>query len=274
MRVIFDNVEAAIEGFDASFQASAKYVMDASGLREQHSKLKSLQLSFVFMLSICPPQATATLRPSDTASISSVATTSLLSGNGVFEGTIEQFPVYSTIQGSTDKEPITYRATLTLHPAKGNPALPAGKPESTSSSSPSTGGTHAPPDFTEQLSSLRRDQRLKKKLANLTSNPFFSKDSFGAYFGHSASAAKPETRMGVDPRMAVPAEVPGAINSGTAATTYLGVEPDYESEAWPIIYEETEAVEEDEEADFGSRLAAESNKDADDILAYVSSPAI
>ena len=133
------------------------------------------------MLSVCPPQAPA--RPSSSVSAVHVGG---LSG-GQFTGTIQHLPFYSNDRRSMDGGPVTYQATLTLTPSgvQGGPPAPA----------TSTSDRAAEPDLTERLDELRKNRRLKKKLAGLTSNPFFSKELFGDMFG-SRRASNVTARAG------------------------------------------------------------------------------
>ncbi|KAK3680279.1 hypothetical protein LTR78_000657 [Recurvomyces mirabilis] len=247
MNEIFNRVMALLQNFDASARANAKYMIDAGELKEQHSKLKGLQLSFVFMLSVCPPtHPTAAL---DTA-------TSIGSAEaGRLEGTF-QVPITGT---SASGEPVTYTAILTLQPsgAGRGPTSPAKRPQETSSSSP---------DFTEQLSHLRQDQRLKKKLANLASNPFFAKDSFGGLFGtHKSRTSSPRKTevveySYVEPMIDEKTGLPDEAANGEA-TTYASV---------PFsTYEDAVDAEPEQEREFADRLAEESSRDAEDILDYL-----
>lgn len=164
-----------IAEFDYSHKASAKYLMNAEALRGHHEKLKGLQLSFIFMLSVCPPQRTPIQ-----AATSGAAVTQL----GFFEGTIQHLPIYNASKGPTGDAPVTYQATLTLQQFPSAPAS-AGAQE--------TPNIEVQQDTTDRLEEAQKNKRLKRKLAALTSNPFFSKDTFGSIFAKPTPYTKAAT---------------------------------------------------------------------------------
>lgn len=176
MRSLFDDITRLMAKFDYSIKASSRYVIDAGSLRGHHDKLKSLQLSFIFMQSICPPQRTSA------PAIAAAGGT--LGQLGSFEGTIQHLPVYTGSRGPSDDTPITYKATLVLQPSPFN--QDAGTPAGTSNAG-------RPQDLTDRLEEVRKNKRLKKKLAALTSSPFFSKETLGSFFnrpnGHTLTSA-------------------------------------------------------------------------------------
>ncbi|KAK5118886.1 hypothetical protein LTR62_000096 [Meristemomyces frigidus] len=238
MNQIFDRVFGLLQDFDASVKAAAKYVLDANELKEQHAKLKGLQLSFVFMLSVCPPS-----RPTMTATTGGSQAVSS-------QSTPVQIPITTT---TASGETVTYMATLTLQPTEPNqvPTPP--------SNSAKESQTDDHPDFTEQLNRLRKDQRLKKKLANLASNPFFAKDSFGALFGaHARRASSTKSNGMVEYSYMEP------ISMKTGA-------PEDDPPTYASVPFDTcgEVDQEDHEEDFAARLAEESIQDAEDILDYL-----
>jgi len=269
MRNIFDDIRNLIERFDYSAKASAQYVLDAGELKDHHSRLKSLQLSFVFMLSVCPPQRAASGGGGRiSSSAGGTGTTASQVPPGTFEGVIQQIPIQVGQEKSTDALPTTYKATLTLQPssslATSAPAGPTigavhkGNPPSYSESPPSP-----PPQqgLTDRLETLRKDRELKKKLQNLSRNPFFSKDSFR----HMLSTLNPiSTRMYSAQPQAVSYDlVEDVIDVEEGAGEWEGGPEEYEERIGvpvegPVQYEYN--VPTDEQAE----------RDVDDILDYVS----
>lgn len=175
MRNVFEEVEHLLTDFEYSTRASAKYMIKAETFRGHHEKLKSLQLSFIFMLSICPAQRPPSQQQNSVGS-------NTLAQMGSFEGTIQHIPISTSEKDPNTGAPVTYKATLTLQPAAHH--VP---PEVESDGDSSKTGR---PDFTDRLEEARKNKRLKRKLAALTSNPFFSRETFGTIFSRSAPHAR------------------------------------------------------------------------------------
>ncbi|KAK4546394.1 hypothetical protein LTR36_002071 [Oleoguttula mirabilis] len=220
MRTVFADVESLIADFDYSIRASSKYMIDAGSLRGHHDRLKALQLSFIFMQSICPPQRTPAPATAFSGTIGQL---------GSFEGTIQHVPVYTGASGSSDNTSITYKATLTLQ------ASPSNHGANTPAGSSNAG---RPQDLTDRLEEVKKNKRLKRKLAALTSNPFFSRETLGAVFSKSTTYAA--TYSLIEPRM----------------RTGLGHEVDEDEEAEVEQYVQP-------------RTEKQAESDVDDILTYL-----
>ena len=115
----------------------------------------------------------------------------MLTQAGSFEGTIQHVPVYSGSRGESGDAPGTYKATLTLQPTA--------SPQATAGASGASGAAGTSPDFTDKLEEARKNRRLKKKLAALTSNPFFSKETFSSVFSRPTTQAA--AYADIQPRM-------------------------------------------------------------------------
>ncbi|TKA79509.1 hypothetical protein B0A55_02433, partial [Friedmanniomyces simplex] len=254
MRTVFTEIRTLLEKFDSSIRASAKYLVNAGALREQHSKIKSLQLSFIFMLSVCPPQA----RPANQVSSVNTAGMGALGGPGSFEGTIQHLP----IQGSSSRDPfgnvpVTYQATLTLHPVSSGQHHPQAAPASGSAA-------NAEPDLTQHLDELRRNKRLKKKLENLTSNPFFSRSLFGDIFSSKRAGTGITSRRYGGPDIE-PRQYVGRVGSEGDLNESMPAATDYSYTEPMMGGPESEIGEDDRVASREAR----SERDVDDILSYL-----
>ncbi|KAI7222166.1 hypothetical protein KC333_g1331 [Hortaea werneckii] len=192
MRNVFKDVELLLAEFDYSAKASARYMIKAETFRGHHDKLKGLQLSFIFMLSVCPA-------PRPVQSDDSVASGDVVGPSGTFEGTIQHVPIYTGARDPKSGAPVTYKATLTLQPS-----------ESQQGSTGTDGRTNqagSGPDFSDRLEEAKKNKHLRKKLAALTSNPFFSREAFGSMFGRHPPKAKVyryAESISVEPRMGMP----------------------------------------------------------------------
>ena len=174
MKNIFSDIEKLMAEFDYSVKASASFVVHVESIRGQHDKLKSLQLSVIFLQSICSPQR----GPAQAVTSGGGGLASL----GSFQGTIQQIPIFNGFQGESG--PVSYTATLTLHapPMSQWPAAPL---------APST-SERQPTNHTERLEEAKKNKRLKRKLSALTSNPFFSREAFGSLLPKSNRAFAPQ----------------------------------------------------------------------------------
>ncbi|KAI7164486.1 hypothetical protein KC349_g569 [Hortaea werneckii] len=192
MRNVFQDVELLLAEFDYSAKASARYMIKAETFRGHHDKLKGLQLSFIFMLSVCP--APRPVQPDD-----GIASGNVVGPSGTFEGTIQHVPIYTGARDPKSGAPVTYKATLTLQPSESQRASTGtdGRADQASSG----------PDFSDRLEEAKKNKHLKKKLAALTSNPFFSREAFGSMFGRHPPKAKVyryAESISVEPRMGMP----------------------------------------------------------------------
>ncbi|RMY68921.1 hypothetical protein D0863_06802 [Hortaea werneckii] len=192
MRNVFKDVELLLAEFDYSAKASGKYMIKAETFRGHHDKLKSLQLSFVFMLSVCPA-------PRPVQSDDSIAPGNVGGPSGTFEGTIQHVPIYTGARDPKSGAPITYKATLTLQPSESQQASTGtdGRTDQASSG----------PDFSDRLEEAKKNKHLREKLAALTSNPFFSREAFGSMFGKRPPKAKVYRHaepISIEPRMGMP----------------------------------------------------------------------
>ncbi|KAK5133299.1 hypothetical protein LTR08_007824 [Meristemomyces frigidus] len=142
--------------FDYSVKASASYMIHAGSIRRHHDKLKGLQLSFIFLQSVCSPQRAEV-----------VTSGGGLAQLGSFEGTIHHLPVYSGANVSAGGAPVSYTVTLTLHaPSPLGQGHVAPVP-------PSHSGQPAQ-DRSDRLEEAKK-KRLKRKLAALPAIPFSRK---------------------------------------------------------------------------------------------------
>lgn len=243
MRNVFRDVETLLASFDYSTIASSKYMIKAETFRGHHDKLKGLQLSFIFMLSVYPAQRTPP--PMDPM----VSSSSTLAQLGSFEGTIQHVPVYTGSRDPKSGSPITYKATLTLQPAVKQ--THAGASDTAESSS-------SRPDFTDRLEEARKDKRLKRKLAALTSNPFFSKETFGSMF-----ARKPEARL-YRPE-------PGRVRHSDSFASPVAYSVSCEDTAYNEEVGKVKQRSNVGTSEYGEHSQErKAEKDVDDILAYVS----
>ncbi|RMZ23039.1 hypothetical protein D0859_12929 [Hortaea werneckii] len=178
-------VELLLAEFDYSARASGRYMIRAETFRGHHDKLKGLQLSFIFMLSVCP--APRPVQPDAEAT------------PGTFEGTIQHVPISTGVRDPKSGAPIMYKATLTLQPSQ---------PHQTSTETNGEAGhANSEPDFSDRLEEAKKNKHLRKKLAALTSNPFFSREAFGSMFGRHPPKAKfyrYAESISIEPRMSAP----------------------------------------------------------------------
>ena len=192
MRNVFQDVELLLAEFDYSAKASGRYMIKAETFRGHHDKLKGLQLSFIFMLSVCPT-------PHPVQPDADAAPGNAVSPSGTFEGTIQHVPIYTGARDPKSGAPVTYKATLTLQPSESQQA--------STGTDAKPGQTNSEPDFSDRLEEAKKNKHLRKKLAALTSNPFFSREAFGSMFGRHSPKAKvyryAET-ISIEPRMGMP----------------------------------------------------------------------
>ncbi|RMX93470.1 hypothetical protein D0868_12839 [Hortaea werneckii] len=192
MRNVFKDVELLLAEFDYSAKASGKHMIKAETFRGHHNKLKSLQLSFIFMLSVCPA-------PRPVQSDAGIAPGDVVGPSGTFEGTIQRVPINTGARDPKSGAPITYKATLTLQPS-----------ESQQASTGTDGRTNqasSGPEFSDRLEEAKKNKHLRKKLAALTCNPFFSREAFGSMFGRHPPKAKVyryAEPISIEPRMGMP----------------------------------------------------------------------
>lgn len=192
MRTIFKDVELLLAEFDYSAKASGRYMIKAETFRGHHDKLKGLQLSFIFMLSVCPT-------PRPVQPDAGVAPGNVVGPSGTFEGTIQHVPIFTGARDPKSGEPVTYKATLTLQPSQSQPVSTGteGRP----------GQANSEPDFSDRLEEAKKNKHLRKKLAALTSNPYFSREAFGSVFGRHPPKAKVyryAESISLEPRMSMP----------------------------------------------------------------------
>ncbi|KAK3623027.1 hypothetical protein LTR56_021867 [Elasticomyces elasticus] len=182
MSETMDSIRKRVQAFDTSKANAAKYALfDAGTLRGHHGKLKGLQTDFMCLLCVFPAQSQVT---APAMGISGLA------GLGSLEGTIQHIPIYSNSRDPSSGGPVTYQATLTLRPA---PTQPAGIP-SPPAPAPS-GGPAQSAALAQQLQDLKRDKVARKKLANLTSSPFFQLgDIFGSKKSRRSQPVSPDPR--------------------------------------------------------------------------------
>lgn len=192
MRNVFQDVELLLAEFDYSAKASGRYMIKAETFRGHHDKLKGLQLSFIFMLSVCP-----TPRPAQADA--DAAPGNVVGPSGTFEGIIQHVPIYTGARDPKSGAPVTYKATLTLQPSESQ--------QTSTGTDAKPGQTNSEPDFSDRLEEAKKNKHLRKKLAALTSNPFFSREAFGSMFGRHPPKAKvyryAET-ISFEPRMGMP----------------------------------------------------------------------
>ncbi|KAI7194306.1 hypothetical protein KC363_g2209 [Hortaea werneckii] len=192
MRNVFKDVELLLAEFDYSAKTSARYMIKAETFRGHHDKLKGLQLSFIFMLSVCPA-------PRPVQSDVEATPGNAVGPSGTFEGTIQHVPIYTGARDPKSGAPVTYKATLTLQPAQPQQASTGadGRADQVNSG----------PDFSDRLEEAKKNKHLRKKLAALTSNPFFSREAFGSMFGRHPPKAKVyryAESISIEPRMSAP----------------------------------------------------------------------
>ncbi|KAK4977823.1 hypothetical protein LTR42_002198 [Elasticomyces elasticus] len=182
MSETMDSIRKRVQAFDTSKANAAKYALfDAGTLRGHHGKLKGLQTDFMCLLCVFPAQSQVT---APAMGISGLA------GLGSLEGTIQHIPIYSNSRDPSSGGPVTYQATLTLRPA---PTQPAGILSPPAPAPP--GGPAQSAALAQQLQDLKRDKVARKKLANLTSSPFFQLgDMFGSKKSRRNRPVSPDPR--------------------------------------------------------------------------------
>ncbi|KAK5699176.1 hypothetical protein LTR17_023457 [Elasticomyces elasticus] len=194
MSETMDSIRKRVQTFDTSKTDAAKYALfDAGALKGHHGKLKGLQTDFMCLLCVFPAQ------PQVTAPAMAI---SGLAGLGSLEGTIQHIPIYSNSRDPSSGGPVTYQATLTLRPA---PTLPTGIP---APPTPAPSGVPAQSAaLAQQLQDLKRDKVARKKLANLTSSPFFQLGNiFSSKKSHRRQAASLDSRSRYRMRASGPEE--------------------------------------------------------------------
>ncbi|KAK5738201.1 hypothetical protein LTR17_006231 [Elasticomyces elasticus] len=182
MSETMDSIRKRVQTFDTSKTDAAKYALfDAGALKGHHGKLKGLQTDFMCLLCVFPAQPPVT---------APAMATSGLAGLVSLEGTIQHIPIYSNSRDPSSGGPVTYQATLTLRPA---PTQPTGIPAPPTPAPPGLPAQSAA--LAQQLQDLKRDKVARKKLANLTSSPFFQLGNmFSSKKSHRRRAASPDSK--------------------------------------------------------------------------------